>query len=143
MRLCLFKETVGVLKYCYIRLCTVSINLNNDKSPESAILGIMSEKDNATAEELIWSMKVANSHFSYASCDDIKETFEAMFPGAVPKNFSLSSSKVFYRISDAIGPYFHKMLIDENQIQQLFCFMMRPQMPSTSSSLIFKATRTS
>ena len=77
------------------------------------MLGIMSEKDDATAAELIWSMKVTSSHFSYASYDDIKETFEAMFPGAVPKNFSLSSSKVSYMISDAIGPYFHKMLIDD------------------------------
>ena len=91
------------------------------------MLGIISEKDNATAAELIWSMKVASSHLSYASFDDIKETFEAMFPGAVPKNFSLCSSKVSYMISDALGPYFHKILIDDIKLSNSLIVLLHDE----------------
>ena len=101
----------------------------------------MSEKDNATAAELtcICPMKVASSHFSYASCDDIKETFEAVSRCSSQKLFSeFFQGTSILHVSDAIGPYFHKMLIDDIKFSNCFCFVMRPQMPSTSSSLIFK-----
>jgi hypothetical protein len=74
-------------------------------------LECISSRDVVTKAELIWSMKVVSSHFSYASCDDLKETLHAMFPGRIPDNFSLSSSKVSYLISDATGPHFHELLL--------------------------------
>ena len=55
-------------------------------------------------------MKVVSSHYSYASFDNIKETFNAMFPGKVPESFTMSSSKVLYLVSEASGSYFKQVL---------------------------------
>lgn len=64
------------------------------KKQSSGTLQCISLKDEATKAELIWAMKVVGSHYSYASCDNIKETLDAMFPGKIPNNFTMSSSKV-------------------------------------------------
>ncbi|PFX25307.1 hypothetical protein AWC38_SpisGene10081 [Stylophora pistillata] len=69
--------------------------------------------DEATKAELIWAMKMVGSHYSYASCDNIKETLDAMFPGKIPNNFTMSSSKVSYLISEVTGPYFKKIVTDD------------------------------
>ena len=58
-------------------------------------------------------MKVVGSHYSYASCDNITETLDAMFPGKIPNNFTMSSSKVSYLVSEATGPYFKKIVADD------------------------------
>lgn len=56
----------------------------------SGALQCISLKDEATRAELIWAMKVVSSHYSYASCDNIKDTLDAMFPGKIPDNFTMS-----------------------------------------------------
>lgn len=58
-------------------------------------------------------MKTVNSHYSYASCDDLKATLNAMFPGRIPESFTMGSTKVSYLITDATGPYFHDCLIED------------------------------
>lgn len=63
--------------------------------------------------ELIWSLEVVSSHYSYASCDNIKDTFHAMFPGKISDDFSMSSSKVSYMVSEGTGPYLKKIVIDD------------------------------
>jgi hypothetical protein len=73
----------------------------------SSTVYAVSKKDHATKAELIWAIKVVASGYSYASCDDIKDVFRAMFPDGVPDNFTISSSKVSYLVSDATG---HKAL---------------------------------
>lgn len=83
------------------------------KKQSSGTLQCISLKDEATKAELIWAMKVVGSHYNYASCDNIKETLDAMFPGKIPNNFTMSSSKVSYLISEATGPYFKKIVADD------------------------------
>ena len=51
-----------------------------------------------------------SSSYSYASCDNIKDTLDAMFPGKIPDNFTLSSSKVSYLVSEATGPHFKQVV---------------------------------
>src|SRR6267154_4063429 len=36
-----------------------------------------------------------------------------MFPGAIPNNFTMSSSKVSYLISEATDPFFHALLVSD------------------------------
>ena len=79
----------------------------------SGTLQCISLKDEATRAELIWAMKVVSSHYSYASCDNIKDTLDAMFPGKVPENYTMSSSKVCYLVSEATGPYFKQVVADD------------------------------
>ena len=61
------------------------------KRQSSGTLQCISLKHEAT-----WAMKVASSHYSYASCDNTKDTLDAMFPGKIPDNFTMSSSKVAF-----------------------------------------------
>ena len=48
-----------------------------------------------------------------ASCDNNKETFNALFPGKVPESFTMSSSKVSYLVSKSSGPYFKQVLAND------------------------------
>ena len=83
------------------------------KKESSGTLQCISLKDEATWAELIWAMKVVSSHYSYASCDNIKHTLDAMFPGKIPDNFTMSSSKVSYLVSEATGPYFKQVVAND------------------------------
>ena len=76
-------------------------------------LSCFSYKDETLRADLIWSLKVVSSHYSYASCDNIKDTLHAMFPGKIPDDFSMSSSKVSYMVSEATGPHFKKIVVDD------------------------------
>ena len=62
--------------------------------------------------QLLWTLKVVHSHYSFSSCNGVKELFQAIFPGEA-ENFTMSSSKVSYLISEATWPYFHDKMIDE------------------------------
>ena len=72
---------------------------------------------------------------------------------AVPKNFSLSSSKVSYMISYAIVPYFHKMLIDDIKISNSPILLLYDETTNAQHlkqldfqvryNVLVKATRTS
>lgn len=86
--------------------------LQTEKSPK-VVMRCTSEKDKATSAELIWAMKVVESRYSYSSCDGVKEIFKAMFPNSVPDNFTMSSSKVSYLVSEGLGPYFHKVIVED------------------------------
>ena len=78
---------------------TIQKNLNNGN------VTCESGKDAITKVELIWPMKSVSSHFSYSASDNIKLVLNAMFPGKIPANFTMSSSKLSYLISDGTGPY--------------------------------------
>ena len=93
--------------------CVVSNQHQAGKKQASGTLQCISLKDEATRAELIWAMKVVGSHYSYASCNNIKDTLGAMFPGKIPENFTMSSSKVSYLVSEATGPYFKQLVADD------------------------------
>ena len=76
-------------------------------------LSCFSYKDETLRAELIWSLKVVSSHYSLASFDNIKDALNAMFPGKIPDDFSMSSSKVLYMVSEATGPHFKKIVVDD------------------------------
>ena len=48
--------------------------------------------------ELIWALYVVSQNLSYSSCDNIKATLNAMFPGIILETFSLSSSEISFDI---------------------------------------------
>ena len=41
-------------------------------------------------------MKVVTSRYSYASCGNIEDALDAMFPEKIPDNFTMSSPKVYH-----------------------------------------------
>ena len=111
-------KTFGNLTTNVASVSTASVVSNQQetqtvKKQSSGTLQCISLKDEATKAELIWAMKVVGSHYSYASCDNINDTLEAMFPGKIPDNFTMSSSKVSYLVSEATGPYFKQVVADD------------------------------
>ena len=59
-----------------------------------------------------------SSHFSYSASNNIKLVLNAMFPGKIPVNFTMSSSKLSYLISDGTGPYSNSLMVKDNTKSQ-------------------------
>lgn len=76
-------------------------------------LHTMSTRDAAAKAELTWVLKCIASDYSAASCDGIRDTFNAMFPNAVPNDFSLSRTKFRYLVSDALAPHFRAAQLND------------------------------
>ena len=83
------------------------------KNPDNVNVTFESAKDAITKAEMIWAMKSVSSHFSYSANDNIKLVLNAMFPGKIPANFTMSSSKLSYLISDETGPYFNSLMVKD------------------------------
>ena len=67
-----------------------------------------------TKAEILWALKVCDSNFSFSSCDDLNELFQAMFPDSVvAKSVNMGSSKISYLISQGIGPFFIRQVIKD------------------------------
>ena len=61
---------------------------------------------------MIWVFYVVSQNLGYNSCDNIKTKLNAMSPGIIQETFSVSSNKI-YLISEAIGPFFNTIIIEE------------------------------
>lgn len=61
--------------------------------------------------ELLWVLKIILSDFSVVSSDDIKNIFNAMFPGEISLKFSMGRTKIGYFLTEAIEPYNYKHLL--------------------------------
>ena len=97
----------------------LQVSTSGHQATNSSTITTVSHKDLSTKAELIWAMKVVSSGYSYSSCDGIIETLGAMFPGAIPDTFTMSSSKVSYLISEATGPFFHSLVVSDVKASKL------------------------
>lgn len=72
-----------------------------------------SQLEKVATAEILWTLKVAQSNYSYSSCDGVPDLFKRMFPGhCVSEQFSMSRTKVSYLISDGLGPYYRREMCD-------------------------------
>ena len=83
------------------------------KNPDNGNVTCESTKDAITKAELIWAMKSESSHFSYSASDNIKLVLNAMFQLKIPANFTMSSSKLSYLISNGTRPYFNSLMVKD------------------------------
>ena len=81
--------------------------------PEQPKWNLFSPKDLASRAELYTILDVIKNNLPLSSCEGKKELYQAMFPGCVPDNFSLSRIKAAYILIYALAPYFKKMLLLE------------------------------
>ena len=91
----------------------------NDKDPASK----ESQKSLKTVEsilvpvstlwaEVLWSLKVASSHFSLRLCLGLNEVFWCMFIGSeIVKSFKLSKTKCGYIMNFGLAPYYKDLLL--------------------------------
>lgn len=84
--------------------CEINNNLNFSNNNEiNKTLSLFNPKHAATKAELLWCLELIASKQSFRSCFGKKELFNEMFPGSIPKDFSLSPSKAGYLITEALG----------------------------------------
>ena len=77
-------------------------------SSTSYVIQSPSLQEKIATAEILWALKVAQSNYSYSSCDATPALFKRMFPGDVAEHFSMSKSKVSYLLSDGLGPHFRR-----------------------------------
>ena len=83
-------------------------------SAEFNTLKLYVHTDEVLKSEEIWATQVASSNSSFRSCDQIQETFAAMFPDShIPADIKLSRTKVSYLLTDGMGPHFRQELIKD------------------------------
>lgn len=81
--------------------------------------------------ELLWVLKIVLSDFSAASSDDIRNIFNAMIPGEISSKFSMGRIKVEHFLTEAIGPYSYKYLLQDmgtaycREISRIECIGLR------------------
>lgn len=63
--------------------------------------------------EILWTMKVVMSHFSFRSCVGLNDLFKVMFGDSqIAKSFQLSRTKCSYLLNFGIAPYFRQEIIN-------------------------------
>lgn len=86
-------------------------NVQTTQACSNKTVALFNPRDSATRAELIWCMDVVVNMYSMNSCKHKKEIFMAMFPNAVPPLFSVGPTKLSYLVTEALGPYFDKVML--------------------------------
>ena len=64
-----------------------------------------------TNAEITWCLKTVASHFSFRSCEDIKNVFSWMFPDSkIADQFTLGKTKCAYTINFGLAYYYKNLL---------------------------------
>lgn len=64
-------------------------------------------RNEVLTSEVLWALKVANAHFSYKSCEDLSQLFQAIFPDSqIAKKFACGERKCAYLCTFGLAPYF-------------------------------------
>jgi hypothetical protein len=89
------------------------VDVNQADKPLTS-LEVFSVRDSTIKAELIWALKNVASCMSAASCDGIGNLFFTMFPSCdTAAKFSMNRTKFGYYITEALGPFFHKEMIED------------------------------
>ena len=71
--------------------------------------------------EVLWTLKVASSHFSLTSCLGLSELFRSMFTDSeIVKSFQLTKTKCGYIMNFGPAPYFKDFLLKETKAFDCF-----------------------
>lgn len=90
-------------------------------APGNVSLALLSKKDEAVRAELIWVMECVWKTHSARSCVGVGDVFRAMCP-QFHSEFSLSRTKFGYYLTEALGPHFRQVFLDDVQGYYTVCF---------------------
>ncbi len=85
---------------------------------QGTILSAASRNETLTAE-VLWALKVANSHYSYKSCEDKGQLFQSMFPAS----FACGERKCSYLCIFGLAPYFKKLTLADVSKQSVYVML--------------------
>lgn len=96
---------------------TLSMSATTCSSTETGgtrqVVAVYNSREAACKAELLWSMETVACDYSLNSCQGKKELFNIMFPGGIQDTFTISPTKVRYLITEALGPYFKGLLLED------------------------------
>ncbi|XP_070554389.1 uncharacterized protein [Ptychodera flava] len=88
----------------------MSFKMPSIKPVTSSLTAFVSKNDVLRAE-VLWTLKVVKSHYSFNSCGDIQQLFSRMFPDSeIAKQFTCGERKCAYLCNYGIAPYFKQLL---------------------------------
>lgn len=102
------------------RLTATKTTRDDDEGASTSIVTLpeiqkWTHADRVTKAEILWTIKIANTGFSYDSTEGIGTLFCQMFndnqSNSVVGDFKLSASKVSYTVSHGLGPYFREDIV--------------------------------
>jgi len=103
-------------------------------SASSTLLFDLSLSDKVTAAETTWLFKVAENDLSLRDADRTPSLFQKMFPdSAIANKFAMSRQKASYTISDGIGPFLEKEIIEDVRKSDA-CFTLMYDETTTSQT---------
>ncbi|XP_019127348.1 uncharacterized protein LOC109141461 [Larimichthys crocea] len=81
-------------------------------------------KNEVLKAEILWALKVMNSHYSFKSSEDTSKLFGAMFPDSeIAKRFACGERKCAYMCTFGIAPHFKKLLLSEVSSQTTYVML--------------------
>lgn len=84
------------------------------ETPSVSTLSLLDTRNDSIKAEIIWTLKVVQSNYSGRSCENLGETFRAMFQSnPISEHFSLGKFKVAYMITDCVGPHFRNLFLED------------------------------
>ena len=85
----------------------------SSRSEKVTVGNVISRTDTLKAE-VLWSLKVMNSHYSYKSCEDIGAVLGTMFHDSnVAQSFTCGERKCVYLCCFGLAPHFKQLLSDK------------------------------
>lgn len=83
------------------------------KEPKQQSIDVNVLKQDTLKAEILWSVEVVASNYSYRSCEDKSVLFSSIFPdGKIASQFQLGKTKCAYMITFGIAPYVSELLYD-------------------------------
>lgn len=74
--------------------------------------------------EVLWALKVANSHYSFKSCEDVSELFSVMFPDSqLAGKFACGERKCAYLCTFGLAPYFKQLALKTVATQRSYVLL--------------------
>ena len=92
---------------------TVTTTAATGKNGSATVDSYVTRTDVLKAE-ILWTLKVVKSHYSFNSCADIQQVLSLMFPSCEAiKQFSCGERKCSYLCNFGIAPHFKQLLTKE------------------------------
>ncbi|KAJ8032368.1 hypothetical protein HOLleu_25882 [Holothuria leucospilota] len=101
----------------------------------SSTLETFVTREQTLKAEILWSLKVIDSHYSYRSCAGNDKLFQEMFPDSqIAKEFTCGEKKCAYLICFGLAPHFKQMLIDSMKEEENYIIMFDESLNAVTNS---------
>ena len=95
---------------------------NAAKKVKQTLIVPLMENQSTKQAEVIWTLDVVLSKYSFRSSDNKAELFSAMFPDSqIAQKFACGQTKCKYLVCHALAPYFKELLGKTSEVEHFVC----------------------